>query len=87
MGFKPKSIAVPPVELPPPAPTVPPALPAPVASPPAPQTSPSTQEGNAVARRAAALGASQGFNNTNLTGAQGIRFLEEETKPRTLLGL
>ena len=82
MGAKPKTIQVPvPVAMPAVA-----ALPPAVMPPAAPQDSPTAQAGNAVAG-AKAIGASQGMNNTNLTGPGGLRTLEDPNKPRTLLGL
>jgi hypothetical protein len=84
MGSKPKLIPVP--ALPAPSPAAVAALPPAIMPPAAPQASPTAQAGNATTR-AAALGASQGLNNTNLTGPRGIRFLEDQTQPRSLLGL
>lgn len=92
MGSNPAKLVVPLM----PKPKMPaiPAMPAlpniatqPVVMPPAaPQDSPTAQAGNAVAG-AKAIGTSQGMNNTNLTGPQGLRLLEDQTQPRSLLGL
>jgi hypothetical protein len=94
MGGKPKAPVI--VMPPPPAPvaaTPPGQDPAVQAAlpPPTPQVSPTVgtpaQRGSASQRGPAALAASQGMNNTVLTGARGLPGLPTETRRSSLLGL
>lgn len=82
MGAKPKMPAVPPMPTPVAATAA--SLPPAVMPPATPQESPTANRRTDAAR---ALGASQGMNNTNLTGPQGLRLLDDQTQPRSLLGL
>lgn len=54
--------------------------------PPTPQASPSLR-GSGTQRGPAALAASMGMNNTNLTGPRGLSGLSTETRRSSLLGL